>query len=180
MPITTIPSSGTTDGTNLVKISTTNITSDVSQVDFEPTNFTDYNMYSIIINRLQVGTDNVAIRQRIKAPSVYGTSEYGSQSGDGDTSSTDFNLLTWDNVGNNLNGSIIYEDYSAQIFYVGFEENRRFRYFGNVSYGNSASNKRGFDIAGGSNDTDEVTGIRIYPGSGVFKSGQLTLYGVRT
>ena len=41
-------------------ISNTTISSDVSDVSIEPSNFTDFKVYCIIINRLQFGSDNIA------------------------------------------------------------------------------------------------------------------------
>ena len=52
--------------TNLVKISNTTIGSDVSDVSLEPSNFTDYKVYCIIINRLQFGSDNMNMRMTLK------------------------------------------------------------------------------------------------------------------
>ena len=167
---------------SLVKISNTTISSDVSEVVLEPSNFTDYKVYCIICNRVQVANDNMNFRMLIQdsSGSSYRSAEYASKTGDGTPSSTSYFLLSWDNVGNNTSGSVIYEDYSNQIWLSGFEANRRFRYWGNVSYGDTSSNKRSFDVGGGTNYTEEVTGIKFTPSSGNFKSGQITLYGVTT
>lgn len=167
---------------DFVKISNTTISSDVANVTFEPSNFTDYKIYCIFINRVQVANDNMNFRMLIQdtSGSTYRSAEYASKTGDGAPSSTSYFLLSWDNLGNNLSGSTIYEDYSAQIFLSGFEVNRRLRYWGNVSYGDTSSVKRSFDVGGGTNYTEEVTGIKFTPSSGNFKSGQMTLYGVTT
>ena len=166
---------------NLVKISNTTISSDVSNVALEPSNFTDYKVYCIIINRLQFGSDNMNVRMTLKdSGGTYKADEYKSRTGDGSPSSTSYFLLSWDNVGNNTSGSEIYEDYSAQIFLSGFEVNRRLRYWGNCSYGDTGSNKRSFDIGGVKNYTTLVQGLKFAGSSGVIKSGQITLYGVVT
>ena len=172
---------GAGDTSNLVKISNTTISSDVSDVSLEPANFTDYKVYCIIINRLQFGSDNMNMRMTLKdTGGTYKADEYGSRTGDGTPGSTSYFLLSWDNVGNNTSSSLIYEDYSAQIFLTGFEVNRRLRYWGNCSYGDTSSNKRSFDIGGGTNYTTEVQGLKFAGSSGVIKSGQITLYGVVT
>ena len=167
--------------TNLVKISNTTIGSDVSDVSLEPSNFTDYKVYCIIINRLQFGSDNMNMRMTLKdTGGTYKADEYASKTGDGSPTSTSYFLMSWDNVGNNASGSEVYEDYNAQIFLSGFEVNRRLRYYGNCSYGDTSSVKRSFDIGGGTNYYTEVTGLKFAGSSGVIKSGQITLYGVVT
>ena len=62
----------------------------------------------------------------------------------------------------------------------GFEQYRRWRYFGNVGYGDYNSVKRGFDVGGGSNLLGEVQGVRFFGSSGQVNSGQITLYGLST
>ena len=167
--------------TNLVKISNTTIGADVSDVSLEPSNFTDYKVYCIIINRLQFGSDNMNMRMTLKdTGGTYKADEYASKTGDGSPTSTSYFLMSWDNVGNNASGSEVYEDYNAQIFLSGFEVNRRLRYYGNCSYGDTSSVKRSFDIGGGTNYVTEVTGLKFAGSSGVLKSGQITLYGVTT
>jgi hypothetical protein len=111
---------------------------------------------------------------------TYRADEYKSRTGDGSPASGSYFLMSWDNVGNNTSGSEVYEDYSAQIFLSGFEVNRRLRYWGNCSYGDTSSVKRSFDIGGGTNYVTEVTGLKFAGSSGVLKSGQITLYGVTT
>ena len=166
---------------DFVKISNTTISSDVANVTFEPSNFTDYKIYCIFINRVQVSNDNQNFRMTFKdTGGTYRADEYASRTGDGSPASTSYFLLSWDNLGNNTGGSDIYEDYSAQIFLSGFEVNRRLRYWGNCSYGDTSSVKRSFDIGGGTNYLTQVTALRFAPGSGNFKSGQMTLYGVTT
>ena len=162
-------------------ISNTTISSDVSDVSIEPSNFTDFKVYCIIINRLQFGSDNMNMRMTLKdTGGTYKADEYKSRTGDGSPSTTSYFLMSWDNVGNNASGSEVYEDYSAQIFLSGFEVNIRLRYYGNCSYGDTSSVKRSFDIGGGTNYVTEVTGLKFAGSSGVLKSGQITLYGVTT
>jgi hypothetical protein len=167
-------------GGSMVKIQTTTISSDVSNVTIEPTNFTDYKTYCLIISRLQFGSDNMNMRMLIQdtSGSTYRSDEYASRTGDGNPATSSYFLMSWDNIGNNTSGSIIYEDYSSVIFMNGFEANRRFRYHGNCSYGDTGSVKRSFDIGGGTNYTEEVTGLKLQGSSGVLKSGQITLYGI--
>jgi hypothetical protein len=164
------------------KLSTTTISSDVSDVTLEPANFSDYKVYCLIINRLQFGSDNMNMRMTIRdtSGSTYRSAEYGSRTGDGTPGSSNYFLMSWDNVGNNTSGSLIYEDYSAVIYMQGFEANRRFRYHGNCTYGDTSSNKRSFDIGGGTNYNEAVVGLKFAGSSGVIKSGQISLYGVTT
>ena len=55
---------------DFVKISNTTISSDVANVTFEPSNFTDYKIYCVFINRVQVSNDNMNFRMTIKESSV--------------------------------------------------------------------------------------------------------------
>ena len=83
--------------------------------------------------------------------------------------------MSWDNVETIQAVVKFILDYSAQIFLSGFEVNRRLRYWGNCSYGDTSSVKRSFDIGGGTNYVTAVTGLKFAGSSGVLKSGQITL-----
>jgi hypothetical protein len=168
-----------TGASSLVKISNTTISSDVGQVDIEPSNFTDYKVYILIGNRLQSSADSVDIGLRIK-DSAYLSSEYSRMFNNSSSGGTSSILLNDNGLGNNTSGSVIYEDFSFQVTMFGFEANRRWRCFGQSSYGNTSSVKRGADFSGGNNDSDEITGLRVFLSAGDLKSGQLTLYGLET
>ena len=168
-----------TGASSLVKISNTTISSDVSEVDFEPSNFTDYKVYILIGNRLQASNDNVTVGLRIK-DSAYLTSEYGELYNNSSQSVTNYIPMNDSGLGNNTSGSVIYEDFNFKATMFGFEVNRRWRCFGQSSYGNNSSVKKGADFSGGNNDSDAITGVRVFPAAGNFKSGQITLYGLET
>ena len=168
-----------TGASSLVKILNTTISSDVSQVDFEPSNFTDYKVYILIGNRIQASDDAVDVGLRIK-DSAYLTSEYGRMFNNSSSGGTGAILMNDNGLGNNTSGSVIYEDFNFKVTMFGFEANRRWRCFGQSSYGNTSSVKRGADFSGGNNDSDAITGVRVFPSAGDFKSGQITLYGLET
>lgn len=168
-----------TGASSLVKISNTTISSDVGQVDFEPSNFTDYKVYMLIGNRIQASNDNVTVGLRIK-DSAYLTSEYGELYNNSSQSTTGSVPMNDSGLGNNTSGSLIYEDFNFKVYMFGFEANRRWRCFGQSSYGNTSSVKKGADFSGGNNDSDAITGVRVFPSAGNFKSGQITLYGLET
>lgn len=168
-----------TGASSLVKISNTTISSDVGQVDFEPSNFTDYKVYILIGNRLQASSDGVDVGLRIK-DTGYKTDEYGRMFNNSSSGGTGAVLLNDNGLGNNTSGSLIYEDFNFKVTMFGFEVNRRWRCFGQSSYGNTSSVKRGADFSAGSNYSTEITGVRVFPSAGNFKSGQITLYGLET
>ena len=168
-----------TGASSLVKISNTTISSDVGQVDFEPSNFTDYKVYILIGNRLQASDDNITIKLRIK-DTAYRDNEYGRMYNNSTGSGTSAIVINDPSLGNNTSGSLVYEDFSFQATMFGFEVNRRWRMFGQCTYGNTSSVKKGADFSGGSNYSTEITGVRVFPSAGNFKSGQITLYGLET
>ncbi len=178
----------TTDNNTWVKLSSTTISSDVSDVPF--TNsitgaFDTYNMYAIVFSQLRPTADSVELRMRVQeGGSTMTSTAYRSRvhSMDGNVSnaggSKDHLRLNSDALGNNTSGSYIYEDTNGIIYMTNFMANRVWRYYGFHMFGNSANDKNFDNFGGGFGSINETTGVLVYPESGSWSSGTLTLYGI--
>ena len=188
-----LPSDG--DGTILTtnsavgswtKLSTTTITSNVSDVTF--TNsitgaFDTYNIYALAFERLQVTNDAVELRMRIQEG---GSTDTGnnyrfrvlSPDGNQTQQNADKIRLNADPLGNDTSGSAVLAYASGIVYMRGFMANRIWNYDGRMAFLNDSADKN-FDVYGGGvNGTNATTGVLIYPESGSFASGSVTLYGV--
>jgi len=188
-----LPSDG--DGTILttnsavgswIKLSTTTITSNVSDVTF--TNsitgaFDTYNIYALAFERLQVTNDAVELRMRIQEG---GSTDTGSNyrfrvlSSDGNQSAQNADKIRMnaDPLGNDTSGSAVLAYASGLVYMRGFMANRIWNYNGHMAFLNDSADKNGDLYHGGVNGTTETTGVLIYPESGSFASGSVTLYGI--
>ena len=175
-----------TDNNTWVKLSSTTISSNVSDVTF--TNsitgaFDTYNMYAIVFTQLQPTNDGVELRMRIQEG---GSTDTGNNyrfrvfSMDGDRSGTDQNHLrmTVNAIGNDTSGSAVLTDANGIIYMTNFVANRVWRYHGFNMFGNNSQDKNFDMFGGGVNGTNETTGVLVYPESGSWASGTLTLYGI--
>ena len=188
-----LPSDG--DGTILTtnsavgswtKLSTTTITSNVSDVTF--TNsitgaFDTYNIYALAFERLQVTNDAVELRMRIQEGGSTDTGNnyrFRVMSPDSDQTAQNANKirLNGDPLGNDTSGSAVLAYASGFVYMRGFMANRIWNYDGRMAFLNDSADKN-FDVYGGGvNGTNATTGVLIYPESGSFASGSVTLYGV--
>ena len=178
----------TTDNNTWVKLSSTTISSDVSDVTF--TNsitgaFDTYNMYAIVFTQLRPTNDSVELRMRIQeGGSTITSTAYRSRvhSMDGNVSNAggvkDHLRLNSDALGNNTSGSYIYEDTNGIIYMTNFMANRIWRYYGFHFFGNNSNDKNFDNFGGGFGSISATTGVLIYPESGSWSSGTVTLYGI--
>ena len=186
---TILNASGGNDVTNLgswKKLSTTTISSNVSDVTF--TNsitdaFDTYNVYALVFERLQATNDAVELRMRIQEG---GSTDTGSNyrfrvlSPDGNQTqqNADKIRLNADPLGNDTSGSAVLAYASGFVYMRGFMANRIWNYDGQMAFLNDSADKN-FDVYGGGvNGTNATTGVLIYPESGSFASGSVTLYGI--
>ncbi len=177
-----------TDNNTWVKLSSTTISSDVSDVTF--TNsitgaFDTYNMYAIVFTQLRPTNDSVELRMRIQeGGSTITSTAYRSRvhSMDGNVSNAggvkDHFRLNSDALGNNTSGSYIYEDTNGIIYMTNFMANRIWRYYGFHFFGNNSNDKNFDNFGGGFGSISATTGVLIYPESGSWSSGTVTLYGI--
>ena len=168
------------------KLSSTTISSNVSDVTF--TNsitdaFDTYKMYSIVFSQLQPSSDGVELRMRIQEG---GSTDTGSNyrfrvlSPDGNQTqqNADKIRLNADPLGNDTSGSAVLAYASGFVYMRGFMANRIWNYDGQMAFLNDSADKN-FDVYGGGvNGTNATTGVLIYPESGSFASGSVTLYGI--
>ena len=188
-----LPSDG--DGTILttnsavgswIKLSTTTISSNVSNVTF--TNsitdaFDTYKMYAIVFSQLQPTDDGVELRMRIQEGGSTDTgSNYRfrvfSMDGNESGSSSDTLRLNKDPLGNDTSGSAILGDTNGVIYMTNFEANRLFKFYGYHFFLNDSQDKNFDTFGGGVNGTNATTGVLIYPESGSWASGSVSLFGI--
>jgi len=182
--------SGGTDVGNLgswKKLSQTTISSNVSDVTF--TNsitdaFDTYNMYAIMFTQIQPTNDGVELRMRIQeGGSTVTSSTYRARvfSMDGDRSNTDVDHLrmTVNAIGNDTSGSAVLTDANGIIYMTNFMANRVWRYHGFNMFGNNSQDKNFDMFGGGISSTNATTGVLVYPESGSWASGTMTLFGIQ-
>ena len=177
-----------TDNNTWVKLSSTTISSNVSDVTF--TNsitgaFDTYNMYAIIFTQLQPTGNGTELRMRIQeGGSTITSTSYRARvhSMDGDVNnavgSKDHLRLTKNALGNLTTGSVINEDTNGIIYMTNFMANREFRYYGFHMFGMHTDDMNFDNFGGGFKGGNATTGIVIFPESGSWASGTLTLYGI--
>jgi len=185
MAITTIPSSGTTDGTNLVLLNTTSISSATANVAFNNTLITStYDNYMLVASNVLPSNDSVNAELKF-------SSDNGSNFKNVDTG-RQFNRLDADNSGHEFDNSSAHISLAPSL---GNDTGRggSFRvYFNNLN--NTTHNKTGqFEITfrnvnesynwkGGYEveSTDAINFVRFQFNSGNIASGDFSFYGVRT
>jgi len=138
----------------------------------------------MMFNQLQPTNDTVELRLRIQEG---GSTDTGSNyrfrvfSPDGNRTQQNADHLrcNTDAIGNDTSGSQILCDTNGIIYMTGFMSNRIWRYNGFTMFGNNSQDKNGEMIMGGVNGTNETTGVLIYPESGSWASGTVTLFGIQ-
>ena len=176
-----------TDNNTWVKLSSTTISSNVSDVTF--TNsitgaFDTYKMYAIVFTQLQPTNDGVELRMRIQEGGSTDTSNnYRARvfSSDGTISNNlnrDHLRLCKDALGNATSGSAVLEDTNGIIYMTNFVANREWRYYGFHFFGNHTDDMNFDNFGGGFKGGNATTGVLVYPESGSWSSGTLTLYGI--
>ena len=186
---TILNASGGSDVSNLgswKKLSTTTVSSNVDNVTF--TNsitdaFDTYKMYAIVFSQLQPTDDGVELRMRIQEGGSTDTgSNYRfrvfSMDGNESGSSSDTLRLNKDPLGNDTSGSAILGDTNGVIYMTNFEANRLWKYYGYHFFLNNSADKNFDTFGGGVNGTNATTGVLIYPESGSWASGSVSLFGI--
>ena len=177
-----------TDNNTWVKLSSTTISSNVSDVTF--TNsitgaFDTYNMYAIIFTQRQATNDGVELRMRIQeGGSTITSTNYRARvhSMDGDidnaVGSRDHLRLLKASLGNATSGSVVNEDTNGIIYMTNFMVNREWRYYGFHMHGSHTGDLHFDNFGGGYKGSNATTGVLVYPESGSWASGTLALYGI--
>jgi len=177
-----------TDNNTWVKLSSTTISSNVSDVTF--TNsitgaFDTYNMYAIVFTQLTPTGNGVELRMRIQeGGSTITSTNYRARvhSMDGDidngVGARDHLRLTKNSLGNLTTGSVINEDTNGIIYMTNFVANREWRYYGFNMFGNHTDDMNFDNFGGGFKGGNATTGVLLFPESGSWASGTLALYGI--
>lgn len=177
------------DTNDFVKLSTTTISSPVASLTFDNSitgAFDTYKTYAVSIALLRPATDDVTFQMRLQDSSgTYQASEYKTvihAFADGDHAygaRTKWHLIRH-GIGNNTNGSIIYEDAQMLYYFSGFEANRRLKVRGQAVYMSNSSDTMVVDVGGTVNNHNAVTGLVFFMSSGNIASGVFTLYGLKS
>lgn len=177
------------DTNDFVKLSTTTISSPVASLTFDNSitgAFDTYKTYAVSIALLRPATDDSTFQMRLQDSSgTYQASEYKTvihAFADGDHAygaRTKWHLIRH-GIGNNTNGSIIYEDAQMLYYFSGFEANRRLKVRGQAVYMSNSSDTMVVDVGGTVNNHNAVTGLVFFMSSGNIASGVFTLYGLKS
>lgn len=194
MAITTIPSSGTTDGTNLVKLHSTTLSSAAATVSIDGFFTSDYDVYKIFVYNYENETDAKAAFWRVNvggtaqssgiytSAGTYGRVNTSGTTGDGPIGNYNsynqqyFSWVSGHNVGTNFSKMtsemIIFNPLQTHSFKdihykIAYEGNS------NVLYNENFTCKV--------QTTSALSGFTFLPDSGGnIETGTFTLYGVRT
>jgi len=184
-----------TGASDLALISTTNVTSAVSSVDFE-TLSTDFNHFCVHVGDPEPATNNAGLRVRLKTSGGYatGSSDYANarqrvyQSG-GSTwtaNQSGFNSSGGNvHLGQNSDGNGYVEaGVSTIVWFHNIHSTDKRKHFYSASNGGTDSQNSSVQNSAvtfvGSGSKDAVTGIRFYFDSGDIAKGRFSLYGVKT
>ena len=178
-----------TDNNTWVKQHTITVTSNVTDVQFQNSmsevDFSTYKTYALLMTGVRPEADDYTLRYRIYDSSgEFSSSEYKTKL---NTDQGNYNLggqssghFTYNGIGNNTSGSLIYEDYHTIAYMHGFAANRRFNIHGQSSFLDNSSDIRNQVYASGVNLETETTGIKIFSSGGQIALGTFTLYGLVT
>jgi FlaG/FlaF family flagellin (archaellin) len=173
-------------GGGLVLLSSTNVTSSASAVEFTSGIDSTYSVYKILISNCHGSTDNQDMELLISQDggSSYKSSDYtfvfDSQDGDsntGDENSTSASriLLTGDNVGSvgneSFSGEIILYNPSSTVFYKHIE-------YRTVYFEKNALVCECRGVASYKGNTSAINGIKLKFASGTIDLGRFSLYGI--
>lgn len=177
------------DTNDFVKLSTTTVSSPVASLTFDNSitgAFDTYKTYAVSIALLRPATDDDTFQMRLQDSSgTYQAAEYKTvihAFADGDHAygaRTRWHLIRH-GIGNNTNGSIIYEDAQMLYYFSGFEANRRLKVRGQAVYQSNSSDTQVVDVGGTVNNHNAVTGLVFFMSSGNIASGVFTLYGLKS
>ena len=185
-----------TDNNTWVKLATTSITSDVSDVQFQNSitgAFDTYKTYAVLYSNIRPVVDDSEFRLRVyQVGSEHTTSDYRTriqtESGD-QTINGDYSRLSYNGVGNHVNsgapgGAAYYEDISGIIYMTGFPDRLRWKAWSNSVFEDNSGTIRRQDTGTGTQTYTETTGIKFYFNngniSGATNHGKFTLYGIAT
>ena len=186
MALSKIPSAGTTDGTNLVKISSATASSD-SSISFNSTLINDdYDTYELHISNITLSTetgismhlsvDNGTTLLNFKRATANVAQSSDSTSNYINRNATDTDFLTGRfNIGN-ASG----ENFSSKIFFHNLRSTSLWKTFSShTAYVNTDGQIALLIVSHVLANTSAVNYIKLQPTSGTF-SGNAILYGVRT
>ena len=185
-----------TDNNTWVKLATTSITSDVSDVQFQNSitgAFDTYKTYAVLYSNIRPVVDDSEFRLRVyQVGSEHTTSDYRTriqtESGN-QTINSDYSRLSYNGVGNHVNsgapgGAAYYEDISGIIYMTGFPDRLRWKAWSNSVFEDNSGTIRRQDTGTGTQTYTETTGIKFYFNngniSGATNHGKFTLYGIAT
>ena len=185
-----------TDNNTWVKLATTSITSDVSDVQFQNSitgAFDTYKTYAVLYSNIRPVVDDSEFRLRVfQEGSEHTTSAYRTriqtESGD-QTINGDYSRLSYNGVGNHVNsgapgGAAYYEDISGIIYMTGFPDRLRWKAWSNSVFEDNSGTIRRQDTGTGTQTYTETTGLSFYFNngniSGATNHGKFTLYGIAT
>ena len=191
MAITTIPSSGTTDGTNLVKIATATFSADAS-VEF--TNLSDYNYYEFHFYDMKATTDgnnNLLLSAstdgtNYTAP-IYQASIHNYTKNSGSPASGSFGNSAFATV-NDTNGVLMSERFGGgtgesqdgKISLYQPSSTSKYKFYQTQYSGyHSEDYAWGVLLQGYIATTSALAGIKISIGSGTIAEGTVVQYGLK-
>ena len=185
-----------TDNNTWVKLATTSITSDVSDVQFQNSitgAFDTYKTYAVLYSNIRPVVDDSEFRLRVyQVGSEHTTTDYRTriqtESGN-QTINGDYSRLSYNGVGNHVNsgapgGAAYYEDINGIIYMTGFPDRLRWKAWSNSVFEDNSGTIRRQDTGTGTQTYTETTGIKFYFNngniSGATNHGKFTLYGIAT
>ena len=192
MAISKIPSAGTTDGTNLVKLSTATISND-DAITFDNTIITDdFQTYKVIGSNIVLASDDQRIQVTLSTDngSSYSTSGYAQalhsgRSSDSDSTTTFRGAANKESLritGGRFNsGAATGEKTNFEAMYHGLRNSSadKFCTYMSAFADDSGTVAMQMGISGTTNVTAAVNNIKFNTSSGQLASGTITIYGVR-
>ena len=192
MAISKIPSAGTTDGTNLVKLSTATISND-DAITFDNTIITDdFQTYKVIGSNIVLASDDQRIQVTLSTDngSSYSTSGYAQalhsgRSSDSDSTTTFRGAANKESLritGSRFNsGAATGEKTNFEAMYHGLRNSSadKFCTYMSAFADDSGTVAMQIGITGTTNVTAAVNNIKFNTSSGNLSSGTITIYGVR-
>ncbi len=192
MALSKIPSAGTTDGTNLVKLSTATISND-DAITFDNTIITDdFQTYKVIGSNIVLANDDNRIEVTLSTDngSSYSTSGYAQalhtgRSSDSDSTTTFRGAANKESLritGTRFNsGAATGEKTNFEAMYHGLRNSSadKFCTYMSAFADDSGTVAMQMGISGTTNVTAAVNNIKFVSSSGQLASGTITIYGVR-
>mgnify|MGYP003133659497 FL=1 len=173
----------TSNVSGLIPITSTTLTSEDTNVALTNA-FTDYRQYVVIIDKISCTQQNkdVEILLRNSSGDITSSDYKCLTSGVGSDhtfSGLSFFRINYNSVGYDTSGSYVLQDFSAVLYFSGFEANRRCRYHGTTSYQSSDNTVRGQMVQGVLEKSDAITAINFRFQSGSIRAGgKFSLFGV--